>query len=46
MSPHDDHDLIRNYARSGESIGERTIVHGHVLNENSRGVPNTLAEDV
>ncbi len=46
MSPHDDHDLIRNYARSGEPIGERTIVHGHVLNENSRGVPNTLAEDV
>src|ERR1700722_14025427 len=39
-----DHDLILNYARTGEPIGERTIVHGRVLDENGRGVPNTLVE--
>jgi len=39
-----DHDLILNYAKSGEPIGERTIVHGRVLDENGRGVPNTLVE--
>ena len=39
-----DHDLILNYAKDGEPIGERTIVHGRVLNENGRGVPRTLVE--
>src|SRR5215210_7900651 len=39
-----DHDLILNYAKEGEPIGERTIVHGHVRDENGRGVPNTLVE--
>jgi protocatechuate 3,4-dioxygenase beta subunit len=39
-----DHDLILNYARNGEPIGERIIVHGRVLDENGRGVPNTLVE--
>src|SRR6201996_3358397 len=39
-----DHDLILNYANSGEPIGERTIVHGRVLDENGRGVANTLVE--
>ena len=39
-----DHDLLLNYARDGEPIGERTIVHGRVLDENGRGVPNTLVE--
>ena len=39
-----DNDLILNYAKDGEPIGERTIVHGHVLDENGRGVPNTLVE--
>lgn len=39
-----DHDLILNYARDGEPIGERTIVHGRVLDENGRGVPHTLVE--
>lgn len=39
-----DHDLILNYARDGEPIGERTIIHGRVLDENERGVPNTLVE--
>ena len=39
-----DHDLILNYAQSGEPIGERTIVHGRVMDENGRGVANTLVE--
>ena len=29
---------------TGEPIGERIIVHGHVLDEDGRGVPNTLVE--
>ena len=39
-----DNDLILNYAKSGEPIGERTIVHGRVLDENGRGVPGALVE--
>jgi protocatechuate 3,4-dioxygenase beta subunit len=40
-----DNDLIKNYAQPGESpIGERIIVHGRVLDENGRPVPNTLVE--
>ncbi|MBR9842278.1 MAG: protocatechuate 3,4-dioxygenase subunit beta [Rhodobacteraceae bacterium] len=40
-----DNDLISNYAQAGESpIGERIIVHGRVLDENGRPVPNTLVE--
>ena len=39
-----DHDLILNYAQSGEPIGERTIVHGHLRDENGRGIPHTLIE--
>lgn len=39
-----DNDLIRNYAKAGEPIGERIIVHGRVLDENARPVPNTLVE--
>jgi len=40
-----DNDLLRNYAKEGESpIGERIILHGRVLNENARPVPNTLVE--
>lgn len=40
-----DNDLILNYARPGEMpIGERIIVHGRVLDENGRPVPNTLVE--
>jgi protocatechuate 3,4-dioxygenase beta subunit len=39
-----DNDLIRNYAHAGEPIGERIIVHGRVLDENGRAVPNTLVE--
>ncbi len=40
-----DKDLILNYAKPGEMpIGERIIVHGRVLDENTRPVPNTLVE--
>ena len=39
-----DNDLILNYAKNGEPIGERILVHGHVLDENRRAVPNTLVE--
>lgn len=40
-----DNDLIHNYAAAGESaIGPRIIVHGRVLDENGRGIPNTLVE--
>ena len=40
-----DNDLIYNYAQAGESaIGERIILHGRVLDENARPVPNTLVE--
>ena len=39
-----DSDLIRNYAKDGDPIGERIVVHGRVLDETGRGVPNTLVE--
>jgi protocatechuate 3,4-dioxygenase beta subunit len=39
-----DNDLIRNYARTGEPIGERIIVHGRVLDGTGRGVPGALVE--
>jgi protocatechuate 3,4-dioxygenase beta subunit len=39
-----DNDLILNYAKNGEPIGERIIVHGYVLDENGRPVPNALVE--
>ncbi len=39
-----DHDLILNYAHDGEPIGQRIIVHGHVLDENGKPVPNALVE--
>lgn len=39
-----DNDLLRNYATTGDPIGERIIVHGRVLDENARPVPNTLVE--
>jgi len=37
-----DSDLTRQHA--GEPLGERIIVHGHVRDEDGRGVPNTLVE--
>ena len=39
-----DNDLIRNYVHTGEPIGPRIIVHGRVLDENSRPVPGVLVE--
>lgn len=40
-----DNDLILNYAAPGQAaLGERIILHGRVLDENARPVPNTLIE--
>ena len=40
-----DNDLLTNYAKAGESpIGERIILHGRVLDEDARPVPDTLVE--
>jgi len=39
-----DNDLIRNWAKTGDPVGERIIVHGRVLDENGRPVPKTLVE--
>lgn len=39
-----DDDLILNYAKNGEPIGQRIIVHGRVLDENGRGVSGALVE--
>ena len=39
-----DNDLIRNYATTGDAIGERIIVHGRVLDENAQPIPGTLIE--
>ena len=39
-----DNDLVRNYAKEGEAIGEQTIVHGYVLDGNGHPVPSTLVE--
>ena len=39
-----DNDLIKNYAKTGDPVGERIIVHGRVLDENARPVPGTLVE--
>ena len=39
-----DNDLLRNYAKTGDPIGERIIVHGRVLDEEGRPVAGTLLE--
>lgn len=40
-----DNDLIHNYAAPGEmAIGQRIIVHGRILDQNGKGVPNVLVE--
>ncbi len=39
-----DNDLIKNYAKAGDPVGERIIVHGRVLDEDGRPVPETLVE--
>lgn len=43
LAPLDD-DLIRNAQVDGEPIGERIIVHGRVMDQDGRGIPNTLVE--
>lgn len=40
-----DKDLLKNFAQPGQSpIGERIILHGRVLDENAKPVPDTLVE--
>lgn len=40
-----DHDLVHNFANNGQSaIGPRIVVHGRVMDENNKPVPNTLVE--
>lgn len=39
-----DANLIQNYAKDGDPVGERIIIHGRVLDENRRPVPHTLLE--
>jgi protocatechuate 3,4-dioxygenase beta subunit len=39
-----DNDLLKNFAQTGDPVGERIIVHGRVLDENGRPVRNTLVE--
>ena len=36
-----DNELIRNFANTGEPIGERILVHRKVQDDNGRPVPNT-----
>ena len=39
-----DNDLIQNFAKTGDPIGQRIIVYGRVLDENARPVPGALVE--
>lgn len=39
-----DNDLTLNFGHGGMPVGERIILHGYVLDENARPVPNTLVE--
>jgi len=39
-----DNDLVLNYAKTGQPIGEQIIVHGYVLDGNGRPIGNTLVE--
>ena len=43
LGPLDD-DLIANFAKDGDPIGQRIIVHGRVLDEDGRPVPGALIE--
>ncbi len=44
LGPHDNN-LIVNYTQGAErAVGERIRVHGRVMDENGRAVPNTLVE--
>lgn len=39
-----DHDLTKNAVKNGEPIGERIVVHGKVMDEFGRPIPNALLE--
>jgi protocatechuate 3,4-dioxygenase, beta subunit len=39
-----DNDLLKNYAKDGEPIGERILVHGNVRDESGQGIAKTLVE--
>lgn len=39
-----DHDLTKNAIRNGEPLGERIVVHGKVLDELGRPIPDVLVE--
>lgn len=39
-----DHDLTKNALKNGEPLGERIVVHGKVMDEMGRPLPNTLLE--
>jgi protocatechuate 3,4-dioxygenase beta subunit len=39
-----DHDLIHNFSKDGSALGPRIIVHGRIMDELGRPVPNTLIE--
>lgn len=43
LAPLDD-DLTKNAVKNGEPLGERMIVTGRVLDEDGRGIPDTLIE--
>ena len=43
LGPRDD-DLITNWSKAGDAIGQRIVVHGRVLDENGRGLPGVLLE--
>ena len=43
LGPRDD-DLITNWSKTGDAIGQRIVVHGRVLDENGRGLPGALIE--
>lgn len=39
-----DNNLLTNYATSGPPIGERIVLHGYVLDQQGKPVPNALVE--
>ena len=39
-----DNDLIRNFGSGGEAVDERILMHGRVLDQNARPVPDALIE--
>lgn len=39
-----DANLLRNYSADGDPVGERIIIHGRLLDENARPVPDALIE--